>query len=106
MKWDQTGAVVAVMPALAVPAQLRLAQDRLPSPQQPPQQKEEPQRSTLATANYKFMVASAFLFVQVARSRSVMCPFNSIASSRSLRSCVRSILCPTSNAGCRDDPRR
>jgi hypothetical protein len=66
MKWEQTIKILTVLAALAIPVQLRLAaQDQQPpqSPQQsqPPQQKPEPPRFSLATANYNFLIASAFL---------------------------------------------
>jgi hypothetical protein len=67
MKWDQTVRIVTMMAALAIPAQLRLAaQDQPQSPQEPqplqqPEQKEQSPRSTPATANYNFLIASAFL---------------------------------------------
>jgi hypothetical protein len=64
MKWDQAVKIVTVMAALAIPAQLGLAAQDQPQESQPPQssqQKEEPPRFSLATANYNFLIASAFL---------------------------------------------
>jgi hypothetical protein len=61
MKWDQTVRIVTAMAVLVTPAQLRLvAQDQPQSPQ-PTEQKAETPRNTLATANYNFLIASAFL---------------------------------------------
>ena len=62
MKRDgQILADIAALALLAIPAQLQLtAQDQPQSPQ-PTQQKEEPARNTVATGNYNFLIASAFL---------------------------------------------
>jgi hypothetical protein len=61
MKWDRTVKIFAMMAVLAFPAQLRLAAQDQPQSPQPTQQKEEPARNTVATANYNLLIASAFL---------------------------------------------
>ena len=77
MGWRRAVRIVAAMAVLAIAAQLRVAaQDQSESPQeqQQPQspaqrerseplsqQKPEPPRFSLATANYNFLIASAFL---------------------------------------------
>jgi hypothetical protein len=66
MKWDQAthAKIVAVTAALAIAAHLRVAaQDQPQSAQQQQQalQKEETPRFSPATANYNFLIASAFL---------------------------------------------
>jgi hypothetical protein len=58
---------IATLIVLAVTVQLRLTAQDQPQQSQPtqstqqPQQKEETPRNTLATANYNFLIASAFL---------------------------------------------
>jgi len=77
MRWRRAVRIVAAMAVLAIAAQLRVAaqnQSESPQEQQRPrspaqrerseplsQQKPEPPRFSLATANYNFLIASAFL---------------------------------------------
>ena len=62
MKWDgQILADIVALAVLAIPAQLRLAAQDQPQPPQQVQQKAETPRFSPATANYNFLIASAFL---------------------------------------------
>jgi hypothetical protein len=62
VKWDgQILADIVALAVLAIPAQLRLAAQDQPQPPQQVQQKAETPRFSPATANYNFLIASAFL---------------------------------------------